>query len=74
MPPKQSPLSSLVESIFNSALGVVIAMGATALICYLYNIELSLSNNFVITSWMTGFSVVRNYVVRRLWNMEFWKR
>lgn len=69
----QSKLSSLVESLANTFLGLLIAMGATAVICWAHGIPMSWSNNFIITSWMTLLSVARGYVLRRMWNAEFWK-
>lgn len=69
----QSKLASFVEALVNTALGLLIAMGATAVICRAYDIELSTTNNFIITFWMTVISVVRSYVLRRAWNSEFWK-
>ncbi len=69
----QSKLASLVESVVNTLVGLVIAMGATFVICWAYSIPMTLSQNFILTSWMTVISVLRGYVIRRLWNAEFWK-
>lgn len=70
----QSRLASLTESIVNTIAGMILAMWVTALICWAYGIQMTWRNNFVITSWMTVFSVARGYLVRRVFNSEFWKR
>lgn len=70
----QSKRASFVEAVVNTALGLVIAMFATAGICKVYGIPMSWTNNFIITFWMTVISIVRSYVIRRAWNAEFWKR
>ena len=57
----------------NTVAGLLIAMWATAAICWLHNIPMSWTNNFIITSWMTAISVARSYALRRAWNAEFWK-
>jgi hypothetical protein len=70
----QSRLASMVEAVVNTGVGMVLAMWATALICWAYSIPMSWTNNFIITFWMTVISIVRSYVIRRAWNAEFWKR
>jgi membrane protein YdbS with pleckstrin-like domain len=69
----QSRLSSLMEVLFNTFVGLLIAMGATAVICWVHGIPMTWTNNFIITFWMTVVSIVRQYIIRRMWNAEFWK-
>lgn len=69
----QSKKASLTEAVVNTVVGLLIAMWATAAICWLHRIPMSWTNNFIITSWMTGLSVARGYALRRAWNAEFWK-
>ena len=64
----QSKLGSFLEAVVNTALGLVIAMGATALIAYCYDIPITARNNFILTAWMTVISVIRSYLLRRLFN------
>jgi len=64
----QSKLGSLAEAVVNTALGLVIAMVATAAICKAYAIPMTWENNFIITFWMTVLSVLRSYLLRRLFN------
>lgn len=68
----QSKKGSLAEAVFNTLIGLVIASLATQGICWVYNIPMTWSNNFILTFWMTVISVIRSYYVRRLWNSRFW--
>lgn len=69
----QTKRASLAEAIVNTFIGFGIAMVATHLICWVYDIPLSWQSNAIITFWMTLLSIARSYVLRRLWNAEFWK-
>jgi hypothetical protein len=62
----QSRLGSLAEAVVNTVIGLFVSMFATASICKLYGIPMSWENNFVITFWMTVLSVLRSYLLRRL--------
>lgn len=64
----QSKLHSLIEAVVNTLVGLVIALIATALICWFHDIPMPLENNFKITAWMTALSVVRSYAIRRYFN------
>lgn len=69
----QTKLASAVEAVVNTGVGVLIAFVAQLAICWAYSIPLSASDNAIIVWWMTVVSVVRSYVIRRLWNSEFWR-
>lgn len=69
----QSKVASLTEAVFNTLIGLLIAMSATALICWAHGIPMTWQSNLILTSWMTVISVARQYVIRRMWNAEFWK-
>lgn len=69
---RQSRMASLAEAVVNTVVGLAIAMWATAAICWLHDIPMTWTNNFIITSWMTAISVGRSYLIRRAWNAEFW--
>ena len=68
----QTKSMSLLEAVVNTVLGLVVAMFATAAICKAYSIPMSWENNFIITFWMTVISIVRSYLLRRLFNGD-WK-
>lgn len=65
---QQSQFMSLVEVVFNTALGLCVAFVATHLICEAYSIPMSHQNNLILTAWMTVVSVLRSYIVRRVFN------
>jgi len=67
----QSKLGSLAEAVVNTAIGLLVAMFATAGICKLYGIPMTWENNFIITFWMTVLSVLRSYLLRRLFNFNW---
>lgn len=69
----QSKAASLTEAVFNTFVGLVIAFAATAAICWAHGIPMTWQNNVILTSWMTAISIARQYVIRRMWNAEFWK-
>lgn len=64
----QSKAMSLLEAVVNTVVGLGVAMVATAAICKAYNIPMTWENNFIITFWMTVISIVRSYLLRRLFN------
>lgn len=67
----QSKWHSFMEAVVNTVVGLLLAMLATYTICKVYGIPMSWDNNFIITFWMTVLSVLRSYVLRRLFN--WWK-
>lgn len=69
----QSKAMSLLEAVVNTIVGLVVAMIATAAICKAYGIPMTWENNFIITLWMTVISIVRSYLLRRLFNLG-WHR
>lgn len=69
---EQTKLASLMEALFSTLLGLVVAVAATQFICYMYDIPMTMQSNLILTFWMTVLSIVRSYVVRRMWNAEFW--
>lgn len=69
----QSKGMSLLEAVVNTVVGLGVAMVATAAICKAYGIPMTWENNFIITFWMTVISIVRSYLLRRIFNMG-WRR
>ena len=62
---------SMVEAVVNTVVGLVISMVATAAICKAYGIPMTWENNFIITFWMTVLSVLRSYILRRMFNFNW---
>lgn len=67
----QSKLMSFIEALVNTVVGLGVAMVATAAICKVYDIPMTWENNFIITFWMTVLSVLRSYLLRRLFNAQW---
>jgi hypothetical protein len=64
----QTQKHSIEEAVVNTAVGLLIAWAAQALICWAYNIPLTAKDNWIIVFWMTVLSLARNYCVRRFFN------
>jgi hypothetical protein len=64
----QTRLESLIESLFNVAIGYTVALASQLVIFPLFDVHLSLSSNLAIGAWFTLVSVIRSYVVRRWFN------
>lgn len=64
----QSRKASLLESLVNVAIGYVISVIATMIILPLFGFHVSVSDGMQITLLFTLVSVVRSYVLRRLFN------
>lgn len=65
---KQTRLQSFIETCVSTAIGFVIAFGATAVVFPLFGYPVSHANNFWITTIFTGISMVRGMGVRRLFD------
>ena len=63
---KQSRRMSLVESLFNVAIGYIVAVATQIAVFPLFGLEVSLSDNLTIGGLFTVVSIVRSYAVRRL--------
>ena len=64
----QSRLASFIESVVNIAIGYGVAVGSQLAIFPLFGIDIPLSDNLAIGLWFTAISLVRSYVVRRMFN------
>lgn len=62
----QTPRHSLIESITNTAVGFGVALGSQLIIFPLFGVNLPLSANFKIGLWFTLISILRGYVLRRI--------
>lgn len=64
----QTRLMSLVETLTNIAVGLVISLISQLVIFGAYGIELSFGQNVQIVLWFTAISIIRSYCLRRLFN------
>lgn len=64
----QSRLSSAAESALNVAIGLVVAVTAQAVIFPWFGIQVSAGAHLGIAACFTVVSIVRSYVLRRVFN------
>jgi hypothetical protein len=64
----QSRLQSFIESVANVAIGFLVALASQLVIFPVFDIKVSLSENLAIGAFFTVISIVRSYVVRRVFN------
>lgn len=67
----QSKMMSLVEAATNTGLGLVIAVAVNAVMMSATGVHATLTQNIVIVFGHTVVSVLRSYVVRRLFNGDY---
>ena len=64
----QSKKFSLIESVSNVIIGYLVALISQLLVFPLFKINVSLKTNIYIGLWFTGISIVRSYILRRIFN------
>ena len=64
----QSKVMSLVESLTNVAVGILVSFASQLVIFKAYGIHIALADNVMITLWFTVVSVLRSYALRRVFN------
>ena len=65
---RQTRWHSFLESVTSTAIGFFVSMLILELVNRLWGLDLSLDDNVAITSIFTAASVLRSYLVRRLFN------
>jgi Flp pilus assembly protein TadB len=71
---QQSKRVSLLEASVNTVIGFALASFCTWIIVKIYGLQMTFQQNFILVGWMTLVSVIRGYVLRRMFNSEFWRR
>jgi hypothetical protein len=66
----QTKIHSLFESFTNIIVGFGVAIISQLLIFPLYGIDIPLSSNLQITVWFTFISIIRSYILRRIYNRK----
>lgn len=64
----QSKTQSIIESISNVVIGYIVALLSQIIVFPMFGIHIPLSDNIAIGLWFTVISIVRSYIVRRLFN------
>jgi hypothetical protein len=70
----QSPAISLLEAVANVLAGFLVALLGQQLILPLFAIHVGLAAHFGIATLFTLLSLVRSYLLRRLFNHLAWRR
>jgi hypothetical protein len=64
----QTRTMSLVETITNVAIGLIVSFLSQVAIFKYYDIHISLAQNLELTLYFTVVSIIRSYVLRRFFN------
>ena len=64
----QRPLTSGIESLANVVAGYGIALASQIVLFPIYGIEVNLRTNVVLGLWFTAVSLVRSFILRRVFN------
>lgn len=70
---QQSKIASLVEALVNTAAGFVFSFGIQLILNHAYDVEMSNATAGWFVFWFTIASILRSYIIRRLWTNEFWR-
>ncbi|TXM68312.1 hypothetical protein [Methylobacterium sp. WL120] len=65
---KQSRWMSLMEAVANNVIAFVISVAANQLVLPLFGLTVSLAQSIGITVFFTVISIIRSYVVRRIFD------
>lgn len=68
----QSKAMSLVEAITNTLVGLALAFAVNAALMHWTGVTATAMQNFLIVAGHTVVSVLRSYLIRRVFNSEFW--
>ena len=69
----QSKLGSFMESITNIAIGITIGFISNIIVLPAFGYAVSLADGFMISLVFTAISLVRSYIIRRIYNKyNFW--
>jgi len=64
----QSRKHSAIESLVNVLIGYLVAVGSQVAIFPFFDIHIPMHQNFIIGLWFTLISIVRSYILRRVFN------
>ena len=66
----QTKLGSLIEALFNTAIGFIVSFIAWPVAAYLFDMEYTRAQHFEVVAFFTVISIARGYVVRRWFNAK----
>ena len=70
----QSRLMSLVETLVNIAIGLIVSLISQLVIFQAYGIKLDFHQNLQIVGYFTAISIIRSYAVRRMFTWVHLRR
>ena len=62
----QSKTHSIIESILNVIVGYLVALISQILVFPIFDINVDIKTNIYIGLWFTGISIIRSYILRRI--------
>lgn len=65
----QTRKQSLTESILNVVIGYIVAIMSQIAVYPLFDIHITIQDNLMIGLYFTAISLVRSYVIRRIFNL-----
>lgn len=65
---KQNKVMSLIESITNVVAGYFVAVGSQIVLYPVFGIHITIGENLLLASWFTLISLIRSYILRRIFN------
>ena len=65
---------SLIETLVNVALGLIVSLISQLVIFQAYGIKLDFHQNLQIVGYFTAISIIRSYAVRRMFNWVHLRR
>ena len=69
---EQSKLASLIEAVLNTASGFIVSLLFWSwVVVPLWDLDVTMNENLVITACFTVISIVRGYVWRRVFNANY---
>lgn len=70
----QSKRHSVAEAITSTVVGLGVAFVMNFILYAAYHIPVSTGVNVAITMWMTLVSLIRGYILRRMFNGSHWRK
>lgn len=70
----QTRLESIIETVVSTTIGYLVAVASQVVIFPMFGIHVPFSTNFIIAVWFTVISLIRGYLVRRLFNKWRFRR
>lgn len=64
----QSRIGSLTEKIIDLTIGYFVAVAMQLVLYPIFNIQISLEQSFQVAALFTAVSLVRGYIIRRIFN------